>query len=274
MSEKQFLPVGEKEFAPTEPKNQYENLLELLPRVVAETVAAIPEEYFELQPHELKARIEAEGHQLTTMDQRLRLSFWNEYHTAMGEGRTMTMNNVYAGSCTKQYFYKKILTDAAKLAFVCQPPQDYMKAMEECLMFGIDRIRELLSLPFYDKGGRLDSRFAAVLVKAVQLLDLRVKGAVVQKIESRTLNVNAQMTGEQMKKYEHQTLDEVNAKLAELEKTQALKNSPLVGERREVILEQEPVPLLERIQRQVAEEIDDRRSKDGPTNTTGETEAS
>ena len=129
---------------------------------------------------------------------RLRSSFWIEYNLAQSNKTMMKMENVYKGICSRQNFYVLIDKDAT-VAWMLMPVADYHIALHEAHGFGVDRLREILNMPLYkheliktkdgskSKARRTstpDIRMAQLFVKVFELLDNRVKGAVVQKIHS------------------------------------------------------------------------------------------
>ena len=64
--------------------------------------------------------------------------------------------------------------------------------MRHLLHRGTDRLYEIMELPFVDADGRTNTAAIAQFLKVFQMIDLRVKGAVTQRvqIEQKSLNVN------------------------------------------------------------------------------------
>lgn len=142
--------------------------------------------------------------------QRLRSAFWYEYEriqSAHGRHRRHEHNiGVYRmcnGICTSQYFMEKVARNDYYIAWIIRPPLDYDKALQESLQHGLNRVREILNFPLYDKkftkdgvpvvdkftGEQVESpnhATANLLLKTVAFLDLRVKGAIPQKIQQYT----------------------------------------------------------------------------------------
>jgi len=144
---------------------------------------------------------------------RLRISFWREFDRAQTKNTDMKMVKVYAGICPKEQF-ERYLDNDNHTVWILKPPVDYVNAMEEALMFGIDRLREILEIPlvqtrhiklrdadgadYLDTYEEFDPKTAELLIKTVAMLDMRVKGALVQKVEQKVIaenrNVNANLT--------------------------------------------------------------------------------
>lgn len=165
----------------------------------------------------------------TATDGRLRLAFWQEYNRAQDNMKNMNLANVFAGVCTKQYFFEWYLTNHERVAYMLTPPASYMKAAEEALTFGIERMRELLALDVNgtDHKGRpkINTSLAKVQLEIVKMLELRVKGAVVQKTMNAHYVQDARNANKEgVRAIESMNMDEVQARIAALEK-QAKKGS-------------------------------------------------
>ena len=163
-------------------------------------------EYMELSEEELKKRVRPN---LTF--KRLRTNFWREYemlHRNFGRApatleKSISIYRICVGICTNEYFASKIATNDLFLSWIIRPPVNYEVAMEESLQHGLDRMREILNFPLYkgkyNKDGipvcdkytgeqvlEPDEKIANLLLKTVAFLDLRVKGAIPQKIQQYT----------------------------------------------------------------------------------------
>jgi hypothetical protein len=121
---------------------------------------------------------------------RLRMSFWNEYENAITNNRKMKMARIVAGVCTDSLFKAKILPDLVRLAYVLSPPKDYVITVKESLDAGLDNLRAIVTAKVTNDDGSLNAKSADIVLKAIALLDMRVKGAVIQRIDQRSLNVN------------------------------------------------------------------------------------
>lgn len=168
---------------------------------------AIPHKYWTTPEHKLFKILEPDE-----TDSRLRLTFWDEYNQSQVKRTRINISNVVRGVCSRDYFYETILRDPKKLAWVATPPKDYMITQRSLLDLGLMRMKEILETPFQtemvirDRQGiairnpdgsvatvkKIDPRVMGEIQKAVQMLDMRVKGAIVQKIavkqETRNLH--------------------------------------------------------------------------------------
>ena len=159
-------------------------------------------DYLEMDEWDLRTVVKP-----TPLVNRLRLSFWNEYYKAVDENRNMRMGAIYRGVCSSEKFNKLVWNNGA-MSWMLTPPVDTVLAMKETLDYGMDRLREILSLPLYKtesvKIGKdefedrevVDDKVAALILKAVAMLDLRLHGSYVQvqKVEQKTINLNKNIT--------------------------------------------------------------------------------
>lgn len=169
------------------------SVVNLVPEKVRERMQeALFEEgaLFEMSEHELwKALREREATPNPT-DNRLRLKFWHEYdYTQAYQLSKIDISRVIAGICTHEYFYKKYLQTPTKVAWMLCPPVNYMVKAQEALEFSLERMRHILSLPLELPGGKIDTKLGELQAKIHAMLDIRVKGAPVQR------NIVANLTG-------------------------------------------------------------------------------
>lgn len=135
---------------------------------------------------------------------RVRLSFWNEYAEAQDRKRDMQITNIIKGVSSYEHWKDKVLDDIPSLAYVVLMPTDYKVMTQEAHHRSLQEIRDILEMPLIeewtDKNGKYHKRLNTTLmsqkVKIWQLLEARVKGAIVQKfaIQSRSevsLHTNA-----------------------------------------------------------------------------------
>ncbi len=211
-----LLPAASDVAVRPEDSDNPRHVLNLVPDAVRRSMERIPAEYLLMDEVELESH--APRQKWTLVDRRLRTAFWIEYARAQDAGTGMQMTLVYSGTCSRPYFYNTILESKSKLAYIMSPPTNYALAMEEALNFGVMRLREILDFPLYttDKDGieRPDAKVADVILKTVALIDQRVKGAVIQRIEQKNLNVH--MGAKTAKDQDVISVDEIDRKLAEL----------------------------------------------------------
>lgn len=183
LGEKQYFPPSTAEeldhslLSKTNPKSVYN----LVPKEFRTYLDTIPEELLVLEEKELKSRARARY-----TEDRLRVCFWMEYERSLHETRPMTFTRVYGGVCTANHFYANIASNPDKLAYILTPPVKYEVAVEEALVATMEQLREVVELPNLDAKGRPDAKLIEAKIKIFTLLDLRSKGAIV----NRNVNVN------------------------------------------------------------------------------------
>ncbi len=100
--------------------------------------------------------------------------------------------HICQGVCSKQFFYEGFLSNPGRVAWLLTPPASFNSLANEALNFGIEQMRDILELDHFTiKKGKpvIDYKLIALKMRAIALLDLRVKGAPTQK--TMTLNTHA-----------------------------------------------------------------------------------
>lgn len=175
---------------------------------------------FQRDERDLYKQLRGDNKQPTATDNRIRLRFWDEYDRAQGEVGKMNMSGVFAGVCTREYFYGRYLQNPEKVAWMACPPASYEVKMEEALAFGIEQLRDILDLPVVSPyNGKYDVKLGELKAKIVAMLDVRVKGATIQRVENRNMNLNISTSDAGVaKKAMMGTMADVEKRIKELEK--------------------------------------------------------
>lgn len=182
----------------------------------------IPEEWRGYQEGDIRTK-----HKITPTLNQLRLSFWLEYERCRAQMvPRMCMTNVFCAIVPEETFYQKILRDYRSVAWIITPPVSYTVRLEEMLHLGYERIREMLEAPLFDeRTGKLDTAAAKLVLQATMMIDMRLKGGIVQKLEHKNISLNVNMkTGSQNVMHADQNLrlEEIEEELRRLEKREAL----------------------------------------------------
>lgn len=179
---------------------------------------------------------------------RLRQSFWQEYEAAVTGNRKMKLAKIIAGVCTEAFLKVKVLPENEKVAFILSPPSDYLVIVKEALNAGLDTLRQIVGAKVIRDDGTLDTKAADTIIKAVALLDMRVKGAIVQRVDQRTLNMNINQQLPQGSKALPRSVEELDRELDEVKKkllgavtNVKLPSNPQKMEERMVTLEVKPL---------------------------------
>jgi hypothetical protein len=152
-------------------------------------------EYFSMSERQLYLTLKP-----SDTDDKFRLLFWKEYNRAQDNGTTMRMPNVYSPVMSREG-YNSMIDNIHRIAWIIKPPEEYMISLEAALNKGRENIERIMTLNLFDKKGKFLKGEAQIFLKAYELLENRVKGAVVQRMEQKmaSLHVHAKqpaITGE------------------------------------------------------------------------------
>jgi hypothetical protein len=177
-------------------------------------------------------------------DDRVRLSFWDEYNAATSAGKKMSIQSVICGSVSWEGWMTVYENNTHKLLWIFTPPTSYVAAMRQILYRGTERLLEIMNMPMTDKDGKIDTKVATLILRAWQLADMRVKGGIVQRMQveqkNLNLNLNADQSIDQARaQVQALGLDELEALERRIEKAKKDQGKYLKGvtsEQRELIL--------------------------------------
>lgn len=167
-----------------------QQFLNMLPAFMQEKVALLPATMFDLSEQELADRlfgddVPSQVHQL------LRQGFWDEYDRCQRHKlRTMDTYRIIHGVCSLGYFTNRFLGNNDNVAWLIVAPTDYLKQMKEILQMGSAQFREIVGMSNFNQDGSPNTKLMDVKFKIIQHIDMRVKGAIIQRIDQRNVNVN------------------------------------------------------------------------------------
>lgn len=213
-----------------------QHFLNMLPAFVQDAVIKLPPEYLDMSEEELKELCFGDKTaDIPATHYRLQMSIWDEYERCRRYGiRALDLQRVIQGICTLGYFANRFMAEPKNVAWLIHPPGDYMRQMKEILQLSMDQLRQIVLAPNTDSKGRFNTRLADVKFRIHQHVDMRVKGAIIQRIDQRNLSVNVtgQATEEQTGRIIDQLsaadmpMDQVDAKLKELEQKSLALSAP------------------------------------------------
>ena len=179
----------------------------LTPRL-KKAAMAIPGHLLGMSADTLRKKIKA-----NSMDEQLRVSFWEEYFVASDNNQKMRIEAIYPRVCVREYFYRHFVDNPARFAYMLHPPPEYMLQMKSLLTLGLRRFEEILQMPLTNEKGVVNSKLVSEIVRIVMLVDNRVKGSVVQKVQLEQKSVNVNLNYEPPKK-----IEDIDAELKAVEK--------------------------------------------------------
>lgn len=155
-----------------------QQVFSLLSPKVQTAILNISNELLMMNEEELEQRFRP-----SNLDFMLRRRLWEKFREAGALSLPNIPNiEIYRGICTDQNFYDRVLKNPEKLAWLIHPVQDPDEMLKEAYEFSLKKVREILRMP-------VDSKSAPAILKAAEFLTNRVKGPVVQRIDSRNVNV-------------------------------------------------------------------------------------
>jgi hypothetical protein len=154
--------------------------------ILHDLIVGLPDELI-LDEHDLKAKTGFTPNKTHVL---LRHSFWMEYDRAVRVSETAKMiaKAIFSQIVLDETNFVKMIRDQRVLAYILIPVKSYKVLTEGYHAYAGERLMEILSLPIQDVEGKLDFKVIDRLIKIYDKLDNRVKGAVVQRIDSRVLS--------------------------------------------------------------------------------------
>lgn len=160
--------------------------ISLLPqeeRFLIETHANRAPEIFKLSEKILLNRMDSSGFKVSSTENLLRHRFWLEYdHAVSGSFPEIRISEVIRGVCSFKFFRETFLSNQYLVAFLMLPPVNFKVKQEETLMFGLDKMREILDLNAIGPNNQVNTQILRAQMAVYQILEKRVQGENVQKI--------------------------------------------------------------------------------------------
>lgn len=133
----------------------------------------------------------------TVADNRIRYSFWTLYEeTADNSGHQMDLRRVSQFIMTHNIFERMYLElHPSRTMWMMLRPSGYTDALQEMLMHGVTRMREILDMPITTPKGELNMKMLDLQVKITNMIDYRLHGAPKQDIRQLNVNVSKEIKG-------------------------------------------------------------------------------
>lgn len=189
-----------------------QSLYNLLPGSLQTLIDLLPQELLNLPEEDLRPRVRP-----TLLQERLRVSFWKEYNAAKDRSASaMNINRVSGGLCSRPYFHD-VVSDQVKLAWLLCPPVDYLLAVEEAVNYGVEELRKILSLSHIDGEGKINASLIGKKIKILELLDNRLKGIPIQRIEQKSMHAFVHKNDANSDPTAVESLEEIQKRIQALE---------------------------------------------------------
>ncbi|MNJ94806.1 hypothetical protein D3C87_125090 [compost metagenome] len=184
---------------------------------ISQRIAVIPDEILLMEEEALEVTA-----RVGKTETRLRIAWMIEFERALRTGKEMNPSNIYLGTCTKKYFYEYVVGNSYKLAYIIKPFPEFQIELEDILQLGLKRARLTLETNPVSEDGKFNVALAKLQHEITKDAMDRSKGQSVQKIESKSLNLNV------TKDVSPTNMDEIDARLAQLEgrEVQQIQHEP------------------------------------------------
>jgi hypothetical protein len=152
----------------------------------------------------------------TQVDQLLRISFWEELTNALTEGRKISERAIYNGVCSHNYWNRLRDVDEDKFTYILIPIKSYSRTNKLLLTLGQECLINILNADPYIKaqgsGNKkvLDPRIAKVQLEAYKMVEERIYGKAVNRIQTHNTNENTPSNA-------NDTIDALKAEIVLLE---------------------------------------------------------
>lgn len=195
------------------------SLINLLPQEIQDRALKLPIEFFELDPKELESvAFKAVS---KTLYRKLRIAFWEEYETTQRtKADKIDMDAAFRKSCSPGFFKSKVLANDARLAWLLTPPSEYEISLKEISSLGLERMKEALEIPIDQDNP--NTKLIEAQLKIFQHADMRIKGAIIQRVEQRSLNMNLNANASpeivnRAEKVSKMSMEEIEAEISRFE---------------------------------------------------------
>lgn len=174
------------------------SLVNIVPDAVKDAIINIATnypEFLDASEHELKRELQPDD-----ADDGIRVSFWYEFVRAQDRGTRMRIGEVFSHFISDRHFYQTYLPNPRKVAWMICRPANYMMSLEAALNNGKDVLTKIMKMNIFDDQGNIKTKEAGLFLKAYEMLDNRVRGSVIQRIEQKTLSAHLNLGGDDEEK--------------------------------------------------------------------------
>lgn len=164
-----------------------EEVLSLVPEGLADSYRGLPRKAFEQDEKTLRTLLNPSEQQ-----QMLRTRLWQLLNERLGfQGAPRISTSELCRGVSNTDYLERIYTLPYAVAWLLCPTLNYETRVESLLERSYDRMREILDLPLKDDNGAVDMKVANLILQVAKMTDMRSRGGYVERIEQKTLNVNA-----------------------------------------------------------------------------------
>ena len=163
------------------------SMYNMVPAAFQRAMERIPKEYLTMDESDIHDQVKPN----TTLNC-LRFRLWTNYQRAVENGiARIPTKDVCSGICSQSYLTGAVLRNPLMTMWLITPPKSYETSAEEALNFGVTQMRKILNFPLYDSKGQPCIKTAKLQLDVLKTLHAQVRGAPVQRIEQRSMNIHA-----------------------------------------------------------------------------------
>lgn len=152
-------------------------------------------------------------------------AFWDEYDRVMRYNEPMFDPNRILRDGFSAMWAREFVRDKYRLAWLIRIPREYEVALKDIHRLGLKQMRVIMAMAL-EKDGKFNVKLGELKFKILQHIDTRLKGAVIQRIEQKNLNVNVEAGGSAGIPEKPLTMDDIDARLARLRRESKSLEAP------------------------------------------------
>lgn len=155
----------------------------------------------------------AEHLEPSELDKLLRISFWREFERSEENGKAFSLTAALTGVMSGSNFYNYTMKDQKRMAYLIRPFVEYDVELSKYEKDGFRRLEQALSVSPILENGRLDAKVAMAQLKALEFVNIRLRGMPIKNVRNLNLNLNS----DNIKK-DGLTPEEIQKQLEEMKK--------------------------------------------------------
>lgn len=193
-----------------------DSILELFPQELEEKYRLLEEEVVQQSETTIRTLLSP-----TPQMEAIRTRIWAlvKVRTATKDAGRIQLSEIATGIAPVRYV-EQVFGQKYMVAWCGCPPMDYDTRIEALLDKAYQKLQAILEFPLVTPNGQIDTKAANLVIQVAKMIDLRSKGGYLERVESKTFQVNS--TVEEAKKLfrskDTLTLEELDLKIQQLER--------------------------------------------------------
>lgn len=163
---------------------------------------------------------------------KLRIAFWEEYERTQREGLPeLDLERVIRGVCSMKFLQEKFTKSDLQVAWLFHPPTEYKLDLRDLQHLSLKALRKIMAMPATNPDGTPNVKLIETQLKIFQHVDMRLEGAIIQRIDQRNLNVNVnadEKKGQAVEAKNALSMSEIDEKLKLLERRSKALTAPAI----------------------------------------------